>query len=68
MTPENRFLFETFARSSETVIICRSGETGDFEAWRDWVPEGVRVVESKESVAGNPVHCPALRRLVEDEG
>jgi hypothetical protein len=68
MTSENRFLFETFARSSETVIICRSGETGEFETRHDWVPEGVRVVESEESVAGNPVNCPALQRLVEDEG
>jgi len=68
MTPNNRFFFETFARSSEAVVICRSGDNTGPEAWRDWVPEGVRVVVSEESVAGNPEHCPALERLVEDEG
>jgi len=68
MTPGNRFFFETFARSSEAVVICQSGDNGGPEAWRDWVPEGVRVVASEESIAGNGEHCPALQRLVEDEG
>jgi len=68
MKPSNRFFFETFAWSSETVVICQSGESSGAEPWRDWVPEGVRVVVSEESVAGNPVNCPALQRLVEDDG
>ena len=67
MIPSNRFFFETFARSSEAVVICRSGDNGGPEAWRDWVPEGVRVVASEESISGNGEHCPALQRLVEDE-
>jgi len=68
MIPGNRFLFETFARSSEAVVICRSGDDSDPETWRDWVPEGIRVVTSEEYITGNGESCPALRRLVEDEG
>jgi hypothetical protein len=68
MKPSNRFFFETFAGASETVIICRSDDSCGPELWRDWVPEGVRVVTSEESVADNGEHCPALQRLAEDAG
>lgn len=67
MIPGNRFLFETFARSSEAVVICRSGDDSGPETWRDWVPEGIRVVTSEEHITGNGESCPALQRLVEDE-
>ena len=68
MIPGNRFIFETFARSSEAVVICRSGDDSGPETWHDWVPEGVRVVTSEEYISGNGESCPALQRLVEDEG
>ena len=68
MIPGNRFIFETFARSSEVVVICRSGDDSSDEAWQDWVPEAVRVVPSMEHITGNGEPCPALQRLVEDDG
>ncbi len=61
MNAKNRFYFETFASSSDAVVICSTqSSNGEMKNWRAVVPEGVQFMTSRRSEGSTSESCPGL--------